>query len=62
MANERKQYYSRPCLLKMIAATAVISKKVDELREALEECVSAGEQSRDGITDDVLQYLAKTLV
>jgi hypothetical protein len=62
MANERKQYKSRPRLLKEIAATAGISKKVDELREALEECISAGEQSGDGIIDDDLRYLAKTLV
>jgi len=62
MANEGKQYKSRPCLLKKIAATAGISKKVDELREALEECISAGEQPGDGIIDDDLRYLAKTLV
>jgi hypothetical protein len=46
----------------MIAATAVISKKVDELREALEESISAGEQPGDGIMDDGLRYLAKSLV
>jgi hypothetical protein len=34
MANERKQYKSHLCLLIKIAATAVISRKVDELREA----------------------------
>jgi hypothetical protein len=62
MANERKQYKSRPRLLKKIAATAGISKKVDELREALEECISASEQPGDGIIDDDLRYLAKTLV
>jgi hypothetical protein len=62
MANERKQYKSRPHLLKKIAATAGISKKVDELREALEECISAGEQPGDDIIDDDLRYLAKTLV
>jgi len=62
MANEWKQYESRPRLLKKIAATAGISKKVDELRETLEECISAGEQPGDGIIDDDLRYLAKTLV
>jgi len=62
MANERKQYKSRSRLLKKIAATAGISKKVDELREALEECISAGEQPGDGIIDDDLRSLAKTLV
>jgi hypothetical protein len=62
MANERKQYKSRPRLLKKIAATAGISKKVDELREAMEKCISAGEQPGDGIIDDDLRYLAKTLV
>jgi hypothetical protein len=62
MANERKQYKSRPRLLKKIAATVGISKKVDELREALEECISDGEQPGDGIIDDDLRYLAKTLV
>jgi hypothetical protein len=62
MANERKQYKSRPRLVKKIAATAGSSKKVDELREALEECISAGEQPGDGIIDDDLRYLAKTLV
>jgi hypothetical protein len=55
MANERKQYKSRLCLLIKIAATAVISRKVDELRKALEECISAGEQARDGILDDDLR-------
>jgi hypothetical protein len=43
MANDRKQYKSRPRLLKNIAATAGISKMVDELREALEEWISASE-------------------
>jgi len=52
MANERKQYKSRPLLLKNIAATAQFSKKVDELREALEECISAGDQPEDGVIDD----------
>jgi len=42
MANEQKPYKSRLHLLKKIAATGGISKKVDELREALEECISAG--------------------
>jgi len=54
MANERKQYKSRPCLLNKISATAGISNKVDELREALEECMSAGEQPGDGIIHDDL--------
>jgi hypothetical protein len=62
MANERKKYKSRPRLLKKIASTAEISKKVDELREALEEYISAGEQPGDSIIDDDLRYLAKTLV
>jgi len=62
MANERKQYKSRPRLLKMIAATAGIAKKVDELRKALQECISAGEQPGNGIIDDDLRYVAKTLV
>jgi hypothetical protein len=62
MANERKQYKSRPCLLKKIAATAGISKKADELREAVEEYISASEQLVDGIIDDHLRYLAKTLL
>jgi len=62
MANEQKQYKSRSRLLKQIAATAGIFKKVDELREALEECISAGKQPGDGIIDHDLRYLAKTLV
>jgi len=62
MANEWKQYMSHPRLLRKIAATAGISKKVDELREALEECISASEQPGDGIIDDDLRYLAQTLV
>ena len=62
MANDRTQYKSRPLLLKKIAGTAGISKKVDELREAWEECISAGEQPGDGIIDDDLRYLAKSLV
>jgi len=61
MSNEWTQYKSRPCLLKKIAATAGISKKVDELSEALEECFSASEQPGDGIIDDDLPYQAKTL-
>jgi len=60
MANERKQYNSRPRPLKKIAATARISKMVDELREALEECISAGKRPGDGIIDDDYQYLANT--
>jgi len=51
MANERKQYKRRPHLLNKIAATAVSSKKVDELRDAVEECISAGKQPGDGILD-----------
>jgi tRNA isopentenyl-2-thiomethyl-A-37 hydroxylase MiaE len=62
MANERKHYKSNLRLLKKIAAAAEISKKVNELREALEECISAGEQPGDGIIDDDLRYLAKTVV
>jgi len=62
MENERKQYKRRPSLLKNIAATAGISQKVDELREAWEEFISAGEQPGDGIIDDDLQYLAKAVV
>jgi len=62
MANKQKQYTSRPCLLKNSAATSGIFKKVDELREALEECFSAGEQPGDGIIHDDLQYLANILV
>jgi hypothetical protein len=62
MANVRKQSKSRPHLLKKIAATAGISKMVDEQREALEECISASEQPGDGIIDDDLRYLANTLV
>jgi hypothetical protein len=62
MASERKQYKSRRRLLKKIAPTAGISKTVDEIWEALEECISAGERSGDDIIDDDLQYLAKTLV
>ena len=62
MANERKQYKSRPRLQKKIAATAGMAKKVDELREALEVCISSDEQPGDGIIDDDLGYLAKTLV
>jgi hypothetical protein len=42
MANKRKQYKSPPRLLKQIEATAGINKKVDELRETLQECISAG--------------------
>jgi hypothetical protein len=62
MANYRKQYKSRAHLLKKIAASAGISKKVDELRKALEESISASKQPGDGIIDDDLRYLAKTLV
>jgi hypothetical protein len=62
MANERKQYKSHPRPLKKIAATARVSKKVNELREDLEECISAGEQHGDGIIDNELRYLAKTLI
>jgi hypothetical protein len=62
MANEWKQYKSRPHLLKMIAATAGISKKVDELREALKKCISAGMHPVDGIIDDDLRYLGKAFV
>jgi hypothetical protein len=62
MPNKRKQYKRRPRLLRKIAATAGIAKKVDELREALEECISASEQPGDDIIDDDLRYLAKTLV
>ena len=43
MASELKQYKSCPRLLRKIAATAEITKKVDEVREALEECISASE-------------------
>jgi len=52
MANEQKQYKSHPHLLNKIAATAGISKKVDKLRKALKECISASEQTGDGIIDD----------
>jgi len=63
MTNEPKQYKSRPHLLKKIAPTAGISRKVDELTEDLEECISAGElEPGDGIIDDDSRYLAKTLV
>ena len=62
MANERKQYKSRPRLLKKIAATAGILKLVDELRKDMEQCISASEQLGDGIINDDLRYLAKTLV
>jgi len=51
VANKRKQYKSRLHLQKKIAATAGISMKVDELRDALDECISAGEQPGDGIID-----------
>jgi len=62
MANQRKQNKSRPCLLKKNAATAGISKKVDEHGETLEECISAGEKPGNDIIDDDLRYVAKTLV
>jgi len=62
MANKRKQFKSCPCLLKENAATAGISKKIHELREAFEECISACEQHGDGNTDDDSRYLAKTLL
>jgi len=54
MANERKKYKSHPRRLKMIAASAGIFKKVDELRKALEESIPASEQPGDGIIDDDL--------
>jgi len=57
MTNQQKQYKSCPRLLKKIAATAGISKKVDKLREALQECISAGEQPGDIIIDDDFRYL-----
>jgi hypothetical protein len=62
MASERNQYKSRRRLPKKIAPTAGISKMVDKIREALEEWISAGEQSGDDIIDDDLRYLTKTLV
>lgn len=62
MAKERKQFKSRPRLLMMIAATAGISNMVDELREPLEEGISASEQPGDGIIHDHLRCVAKTLL
>jgi hypothetical protein len=58
MVNERKRYKSSPCLLQKIDATVGISKKVDEHREAVEECISAIEQPGDTIIDDELRFLA----
>jgi len=62
MSSDQKPYKSRQHLPRHIEATAGISKKVDERREALERCISASKQPGDGIMDADLGYLAKTLV
>jgi hypothetical protein len=62
MANERKQYKSRPRLLNKIASTAGISQMVPELRGSMEQCISAREQPGDGIIDDGICYLTTTYV
>jgi hypothetical protein len=62
MANELNQCKSLPHLLKKNAATTGSSKMVDELRDTLEKCISAGKQPGNRIIDDDLRYLVKTLV
>jgi hypothetical protein len=55
MAREQMLDKSCPRLLTKIAATAGISMKVNELREALEECIAGGKQPGAGIIDHDLQ-------